>query len=523
MPLNHLGISVWIADSEGNELPEYEVKLVTDDEIECWIPSTEGSNFKIMWRVHSPMPNHDLAIHPSLDGAKLAGVTRRMCSEFPRQVYELDSHQTGPSTVRLYTFGKRILTDREGAAKPSSKELHYLNTIVAKFTWGLIDAVRSASKYSVPQEVAPLDEKSVKKGHSGFVFRYAPRDWLKARGIIPLSPRPSPSSQIKPKRERSFDSDVIDIDDLPTDDETPMAKLRLPYHAFSATCIVSAMIQQRSGISVWIIDSEGNHLQEYQVQDTADGAIQCWVPSVEGNNFKIQWEVIGDPHPGLDLCAFPYLDGVKLTGGVLYRKDIVRGGIGQLSKESTGISSARLYEFGRRVLTDKDAGIKLDSSKARCLNTIQVDFAWGRGGDSKLKKRFDEYVDISPIHEKSAKKGHTGAAKLGKTVSIDKATHCGFYPNKSIKQATFVFCYAPEDWLRAREIIMDTPKPNPRNSRGTQKRPRSKTPEAVNVDELDTDDDEIQLIKHLVPVPVASKRQRTATQEQNVQLKIEDD
>ncbi|KEP54982.1 hypothetical protein V565_009720 [Rhizoctonia solani 123E] len=273
MPLNHLGISVWIADSEGNELPEYEVKLVTDDEIECWIPSTEGSNFKIMWRVHSPMHNHDLAIHPSLDGAKLAGVTRRMCSEFPRQIYELDSHQTGPSTVRLYTFGKRILTDREGAAKPSSKELHYLNTIVAKFTWGLIDAVRSASKYSVPQEVAPLDEKSVKKGHSGsaelgktvtraqlpnemctfhssstakptrFVFRYAPLDWLKARGIIPLSPRPSPSSQIKPKRERSFDSDVIDIDDLPTDDETPM----LPAPAASRKK-QRTMKQKRTGV-----------------------------------------------------------------------------------------------------------------------------------------------------------------------------------------------------------------------------------------------------------------------------------
>ncbi|CAE6430800.1 unnamed protein product [Rhizoctonia solani] len=252
MPLNHLGISVWIADSEGNQLPEYEVKLVKDDEIECWIPSAEGSNFKIMWKTPSPMLNHDLAIHPSLDGSKLTGITRRMCSEFPGQVYELDSHQTGSSTVRLYTFGKRILTDSEGAARPSSMQLQYLNTIVAKFTWGLIDEVRPVSNYSVPQEVAPFHEKLVKKGHSGsaelgrtvtraqlpnetckfhsssaakptrFVFRYAPRGWLKARGIMPLSPRPSPSSQMKSKRERSFDSDVIDIDDLPTDDEKPM-------------------------------------------------------------------------------------------------------------------------------------------------------------------------------------------------------------------------------------------------------------------------------------------------------------
>ncbi|KAL5640710.1 hypothetical protein ACGC1H_001254 [Rhizoctonia solani] len=303
--------------------------------------------------------------------------------------------------------------------------------------------------------------------------------------------------QINQLQERSqFQRLIVRRGHVDAGDET--SNLRLPHHVFSAACIVNAMIQQRSGLSVWITDSEGNHLQEYQVQETADGAIQCWVSSVEGTNFKIQWEVIGDPHPGLDLCAFPYLDGVKLTGGVLYRKNIVRGEIGQLSKESTGTSSARLYEFGRRVLTDKDAGIKLDSFKAKRLNTIQVDLAWGRGGDSKSKKRFDEYEDIGPIHEKTAKKGHAGAAKLGKTVSIDRATHCSFYPNKTIKQVTFVFCYAPEDWLRAREIIVDTPEPDSQNSCGTQKRPRSKTPEAVDVDELDTDDDEIQFIKHLV-------------------------
>ncbi|CAE6418816.1 unnamed protein product [Rhizoctonia solani] len=286
------------------------------------------------------------------------------------------------------------------------------------------------------------------------------------------------------------------------------------------------MIQRHSGISAWITDSEGTPLEEYQVQETVDGTIQCWVPSIEGTNFKIQWEVIGKPHPELDLCAFPYLDGVKLTGGVLYQKDIVRKETGQLSKESTGTSSARLYEFGRRVLTDKDTGMKLDNSATKRLNTIQVDFAWGRGGDSKLKKRFGEkYEDIGPIHEKTAKKGHAGAAKLGKTVSIDRATHCSFYPNKTIRQTTFVFCYAPEDWLRAREIIVDTPEPDTQEPQSTQKRARSKTPETLNVDELDTDDDEVQFIKHLVPVPIATKRQRTATgtQKQTTRLKVEDD
>ncbi|CAE6472668.1 unnamed protein product [Rhizoctonia solani] len=283
------------------------------------------------------------------------------------------------------------------------------------------------------------------------------------------------------------------------------------------------MILQRSGISAWITDSERNRLEEYQVQETADGAIQCWVPSVEGANFKIQWEVIGDARPGQDLCAFPYLDGVKLTGGVLYRKKISIGEVGQLAEESIGTSTARLYEFGSRVLTDKDTGIKLDSSVVKRLNTIQVDFVWGRGGQPKPKKHFEEYKDIGPIHEKAAKKGHAGAAKLGKTVSTNRATRCDFRPNNSIKQATFIFRYAPEDWLRAREIIAGLPEPDSQNSGSAQKRPRSRTPEVINVDDFDTDDDDIQFIKHLVPASIISnKRQHTVTQERTVQLKAED-
>ncbi|CAE6526094.1 unnamed protein product [Rhizoctonia solani] len=487
MPLNHLGISVWITDSEGNELPQYDIKLVDDNKIECWIPSTEGSNFKILWKILNPMPRLDLAVYPYLDGVAMTGALRLMANLYPG---EFDAHQTGPSTVRLYEFGKRLLTDREDAAKPSDTQLQYLNTIVAKFSWGLVGESRPNSDYRIPQEAAPLNEKLAKKGHSGsaglgravtrarlatrrreflpssepilFTFRYAPRDWLKARDIIPNSPRPSPSPQLKPKRERSFSPDVIDIDDLHTDDEDIVV---------------------------------GKHL----------------------------WEVIGDPHPGLDLCAFPYLDGVELTGSVLYQKNIAKREVGQLSKEPIGTSTAQLYEFGRRVLTDKDNGIKLDSSRAKRLNTIQVGFVWGRGGDSRSKTRFEMHEDIGPIHEKTAKKGHAGAAKLGKTVPIDKATRCNFYPNKTIKKVKFVFCYAPEDWLRAREIIMDTPEPDSQNSQRTQKRACSNTSETVDVDELDTDDDEIQFIKHLIPVPIANKKQRTTTRERTVQPKVEDD
>jgi hypothetical protein len=49
--------------------------------------------------------------------------------------------------------------------------------------------------------------------------------------------------------------------------------------------------------------------------------------------------------------------------------------------------------------------------------------------------------------------------------------------------------------LRARDIIPHVPEPE---TYGGLKRERSATPEIVDVDQLETDDDEIQIIKHMV-------------------------
>lgn len=57
------------------------------------------------------------------------------------------------------------------------------------------------------------------------------------------------------------------------------------------------------------------------------------------------------------------------------------------------------------------------------------------------------------------------------------------------------------DWLQAREIIPSSQQggssssPEPQSSK---KRTRSATPDAIDLDDLETDDDEIIIVKHMV-------------------------
>ncbi|CAE6418798.1 unnamed protein product [Rhizoctonia solani] len=240
MPLNFQGITACVADSEGRVLPECGLKLLVDNRIECWIPSIEGANFKIVWRV--PYFNSqsfvELAIHPFLDGVPMGATIWAMPNLLLGLTGELGDHPTGPSTTRLYQFGKRVLTDRDDVPTLSNSQLNYLNTIVATFVWG-IRGMPQVMHYTNPGELAPIHEKSVKNGHSYgfypdvtlnptiFIFRYAPRDWLQARDIIPLPPRILARPQLGPKRQRSFSSDVIDIGELQTNDEDTVTSKRL--------------------------------------------------------------------------------------------------------------------------------------------------------------------------------------------------------------------------------------------------------------------------------------------------------
>ncbi|KAL5640714.1 hypothetical protein ACGC1H_001258 [Rhizoctonia solani] len=271
------------------------------------------------------------------------------------------------------------------------------------------------------------------------------------------------------------------------------------------------MIFEKHGLLVQIMDSEDNALPEYQVEETADDTIQCWIPSTEGNDFKIRYEIVSILHAGHDLRTIPFLDGVQMSGLATPETRLFEGYSYQHYRQLTGNSTARLYEFGKRTLTDSDDCAKLDESILKDLNTIKLKLSWGHQGES-VPYAHSAPQEIGTIHEKAAKKGHSGAAKLGKVISVPTvSTTVGFTPAETIALVTFVFNYAPEGWLRARDIIpRDSQEPESQdNRRNILKRERSTTPDIIDIDDLETDDDEIQIIKHMVPASVANnKRQR---------------
>lgn len=288
------------------------------------------------------------------------------------------------------------------------------------------------------------------------------------------------------------------------------------------------MILEKIGLSVWVADSEGRPLPEYKVKAIDDGKVECWIPSTQGANFKIQWKAQGNPHPGLDLRCKPWLDGVELGGWVQHSPRVADGEMGEGSNQSTGPSEARLFEFGKRELTDKEDGVQSNNVLLDNLNTIRVELRWGRGGTFTPRTTASNIKEVGPIHERAAKKGHSGSVQLGKTISIQAYT-CTFDNEPDIKPGIFVFRYASRDWLQAREIIpcspkpecslklKGSPKPESPGCRNTQKRAHSSSPEIIDIDDLETDDDEIVFVKHMVPAPSNSPNKKRKLKDEDAQ------
>ncbi|KAG8696533.1 hypothetical protein FRC09_008407 [Ceratobasidium sp. 395] len=185
-------------------------------------------------------PGLDLECRRRLDGVNLGNTITRTGIIKEGADTTIRGHHNSPSTLRLFCFGKRILTDREDVA-PSGPPRDDLNTIRLIFRWGRAGKRVTKTNFVRFRENGPIHEKAAKKGHAGsaglgsstsidykpqtttfepttglesvtFTFRYAPEDWLQARGII----SPENPSQ---KRENSTTPDVIDIDDLESEDD----------------------------------------------------------------------------------------------------------------------------------------------------------------------------------------------------------------------------------------------------------------------------------------------------------------
>lgn len=274
-------------------------------------------------------------------------------------------------------------------------------------------------------------------------------------------------------------------------------------------------------LSAWITDDEGEALPEYQTREIDENTIECWIPSTEGANFWIRWKPERDPQRGHDLRCRPHLDGISCSGTYITARRIARKENGTLKGHVCGKLMVQPYCFGKRKLTDNENIAPLSREIQKDLNTIQAKLQWGHVG-SDCSPAYKKIPESRPLHEKMAKKGHSGSAGLDKP-KLDPGLATGwsfFEPTPSLQPITFVFRYAPQDWLQAREIIpssqqsgsSSSPEPN-----STRKRARSATPEVIDIDDLETDDDEIVIVKHMVPAPTASnKKPRKVKDEEDV-------
>ncbi|KAG9127061.1 hypothetical protein FRC07_000848 [Ceratobasidium sp. 392] len=223
-------------------------------------------------------------------------------------------------------------------------------------------------------------------------------------------------------------------------------------------------------------------------------------------------------NPPFDLRCEPQLDGVKFKRNVM-RADTIKAGANITIKgQASSSSTLRLFSSGKRILTDQEEVASSHNGPQTDLNVIRLTFEWGHSYGGRVTTSFALPKENGPIHEKVAKKGHVGSVGLGSTTSIDyQLRSCNFKPELGFKPLTFLFRYAPEDWLQAREII-----PSEDSSSNAVKRERSTTPDVIDLDELEIDDDDIVVIKHLVPAGGLPSKKRQKVQDKRREVEDED-
>ncbi|CAE7051396.1 unnamed protein product [Rhizoctonia solani] len=215
-------------------------------------------------------------------------------------------------------------------------------------------------------------------------------------------------------------------------------------------------------ISAWITTEHNVTLPEFNTQH-AEGRVDCWIPSIQGSNFCINWHSLNPSSFGLrgDI----WLDGVSVGGGLLLPNET--RGI-KMTGHAAGDHAERPYHFGRQQLTDDEDISSPDDPRLSELNTIRVVLDWVYVTEERVHHQPPPPApNLGPIHEKAAKKAHGDSAGLG---TVRPSATRQWYSTQSIgmKKTVLVFHYAPEgklssrvrddinvrvDWLMAKKII----------------------------------------------------------------------
>ncbi|KAI9065274.1 hypothetical protein FKP32DRAFT_511700 [Trametes sanguinea] len=212
----HGGYEIWISDSDGQRLPEYNIELEGDDRktTACFIPSESGKRFVINWKDYNNGKHASLRI--SVDGVlnvaniswpgkggKRIGVRTNTVNKY--SAFQFADLRTTDDDSALLASG-HACPEKVGTIEVRVVHIHPQPQVVP-FTathYAGVGPVHERSKklgahcVTLGEEVKadvsrshrrasrPLDPRG--RPHATFVFRYRPLALLQAQGIAPPEP-----------------------------------------------------------------------------------------------------------------------------------------------------------------------------------------------------------------------------------------------------------------------------------------------------------------------------------------------
>ncbi|KAF8606913.1 hypothetical protein BDV93DRAFT_604230 [Ceratobasidium sp. AG-I] len=237
-------------------------------------------------------------------------------------------------------------------------------------------------------------------------------------------------------------------------------------------------------LEAWVTDATGEEkLTEYVRRRVEKNTVECWIPSTEGACFGIKFKH-ADPVPqrskfGLEFNL--YFDGVEVFEYYYLPSEVNEYPTYHDAKYTA--ETIRSFQFGRLQLTDKETLAPVDDPMQLELNTIKMTFQWITGFEPVAQKRTkkakkkkqsledddsDSDADPAPkpenqkaryVHEQIAKKlAHSGSAVLGPPTRRESASSGNkgkvwTYDYADKDPVSFVFRYAPKEWLQDKGII----------------------------------------------------------------------
>ncbi|KAF7305771.1 hypothetical protein HMN09_00730800 [Mycena chlorophos] len=211
---------------DGKAATEFQVEeAATDNTVTCYIASELGKEFSVEWKIAMDNTlNTRVCGDIQVDGAFCTGSTVFATSHKAKRVEEQGSRCNGGNSVRPFLFSVLKLTDDESLAAPAS-EMRDLGEEKLITDGDLPQkTMHEQAKKGVTQQISlgsakVLDPSERVSGTTtitrvgpdlvNFRFLYRPLDVLRAGGIAPSSPRPSPIPGTKRKSPASaFDEDA---------------------------------------------------------------------------------------------------------------------------------------------------------------------------------------------------------------------------------------------------------------------------------------------------------------------------